>query len=112
PFGPGGSGKAGSPPPTLPPPGGRPPPPAPLAALSLAAVAAAFWLRPRPPDLSGWDSPRLSAELRRLGYRVHEEPTDGEGCLLPTGHPRAVLAGRSGCRGAPTDSGAGCARRP
>jgi hypothetical protein len=83
------------------------PSPARLAALSLAActltVTAATLCRRSPPDLAGWDEARLSRELEALGYHVHVEPKDREGGPLPTGHPRAVLAGVYACRGAPAD---------
>jgi hypothetical protein len=74
-------------------------------ALTAAVLAGAFaWqCRRHQPDLSGLDEARLTAELERLGYHVHAEPADREGALLPTGHPRAVLAGLYACRDEPAD---------
>jgi hypothetical protein len=76
-----------------------------LAPLSLAAVVvtAAFWLRPRPPDPSGWDEAQLAAELEGLGYHVHAEPLDRAGAPLPNGVPRLVQAGLYVSRDEPAD---------
>jgi hypothetical protein len=83
------------------------PRPARLAALSLSVctltvTAATLWRRSAP-DLAGWDEPRLTRELEALGYHVHVEPKDREGAPLPTGHPRAILAGVYASRGEPAD---------
>jgi hypothetical protein len=69
-------------------------------ALTAAVLAGAFaWqCRRQQPDLSGLDEARLTAELEGLGYHVHAEPADREGTLLPSGHPRAILAGVYGSR--------------
>jgi hypothetical protein len=73
-----------------------------LTALSLLAAAFAWQWRSRP-DLSNWDESRLTRELESFGYHVHFEPCDREGALLPTGYPRAVLAGVYAYRGEPAD---------
>ena len=74
-----------------------------LAALCLLAAAFAWQCHRQAPDLSAWDEPRLARELEGLGYHAHVEPRDREGALLPTGHPRAVLAGVYACREEPAD---------
>jgi hypothetical protein len=77
-----------------------------LAALTLSLPAATVTVvecRRRTADLSSWDETRLARELQALGYRVHVEPKDREGALLPTGRPRAVHAGLYGCREEPAD---------
>jgi hypothetical protein len=78
----------------------------PLVALALTALATPVTLwqfHSRPPGRAAWDEARLAAELEALGYHCHLEPADREGALLPSGHPRAVLAGVYACREEPAD---------
>jgi hypothetical protein len=74
-----------------------------LTALALLAAAFAWPCRRRPPDPSGWDEPRLAAELQRLGYHTHAEPADRVADPGPGGRYRFALAGLYACRQEPAD---------